>query len=157
MHPESVDEAIACFEILCARAEGQAGFDLTVPGKAFYLLHGLRVPASLWPQIFVLTGGSLPTTDDQLSAMKTMLRQYAHLLESGPRNIANLMAGPPHLHQGATHFVGMSAPEDYAEWGQPMADPTANGAYAAESKTSYAPPPTSTPASMGDAAWWTTA
>ena len=46
MPGEPMDNAITRFDILAYRSTGQAGFDLSIPGKTFWLLTRCKVPNS---------------------------------------------------------------------------------------------------------------
>ena len=83
---ESVDEAIIRFDILTYRSEG-VGFDMTPPGKAWWLMLALRVPFNLWPQIFMQaqTGGSLPTTEEAFNRLKKYFEANSSLPGTRPK------------------------------------------------------------------------
>ena len=64
------------------------------------MLMSLHIYRSEWPTLFMPWGGTFPTTSQQLTQLKTGIRQRAHMLENGPTSIHNLGR-----HQGATHFT----------------------------------------------------
>ena len=104
---ESIDEAIARFEILKSKA-GNLGhaFEMPVAALAWLFLEAMRIPRAVWPLLFANFGGQLPIDNDQLSDMMIAIRQQGHITEhthAGPRDLYEGMKGghnrPGHYYQ----------------------------------------------------------
>ena len=109
MPGEPMDNALTRFDVLSYRSSGQAGFDLSIPGKSFWLLSRCKVPLSAWTNIFMqarTTNSFFPTTEDEFTRLKSTLRMNSHMHESGPHNIIQL-ANRGHSAQGATYAVSV--------------------------------------------------
>jgi hypothetical protein len=131
---ETIDDALVRFDILSDRASVEADFDLSFPGKAFWLLHSCKVPVTAWTNLFMqaqTTNSLFPTTEDEFTRLKDILRMNSHMQESGPHNPVE-MASRGHSHQGATYAVSM-----YEHSSAPVG---AESSYYATDRTSYAYP-----------------
>ena len=53
MPGEPMDNALTRFDVLAYRSSGQAGFDPSAPGKAFWFSSRRKVPISAWTNIFM--------------------------------------------------------------------------------------------------------
>ena len=70
---ESIDDALVRFDMLSDHASGEAGFDLSIPGKAFLLLQRCKVPFTAWTNLFMqarTTSSFFPTTEDEFTRLK---------------------------------------------------------------------------------------
>ena len=109
MQGETLDNALTRFDVLLYRSSGQAGFDLSVAGKAFLVLYRCGVPIQGWPNLFMqarTTNNFFPMTEPELVRLKSAMRNNNHLLEHGPRNLAQLAQSTSPHAQGATYFAG---------------------------------------------------
>ena len=134
MPGEPMDNAITRFDILAYRSTGQAGFDLSIPGKTFWLLTRCKVPIPAWTNIFMqarTNNNFFPTTEEEFTRLKSTLRMNSHMHESGPHNLAQL-AQRAHSQQGATYAVSV--------YDHPSASVGAESSYYATDQTSYAYP-----------------
>ena len=88
---ESIGDALTRFETTRTRVEGNVqNFDMPQAALAWLLLEALRIPRPAWPLLFQPTGGQLPVTADQMTAMIAQIRQQAHITEhthAGPRTL----------------------------------------------------------------------
>ena len=138
MHGESMENALVRFEVLDYRASNQADFDLSVPGKAFWLLTRCKVPMAAWTNLFMqarTNNSFFPTTPPELERLKTTMKMNSHMHEAGPHNIQQ-MAHRSSTQQGAMYnFAGAVSVYD--------AHGTSSGAessYYASDQMSYAYP-----------------
>ena len=121
--------------------EGSAGFDLSIPGKSFWLLSRCKVPSSAWTNIFMqarTTNSFFPTTEDEVSRLKSTLRMNSHMHESGPHNIIQL-ANRGHSAQGATYAVSVYDGSSTSVGAESLYYATDNMSYAYPSDWSSAP------------------
>ena len=80
---ESIDEALARFEILRGQVRAQAaGFDLPVPVLSWLLLEALHISRRTWPLVLSTWQGRLPEDDDALRQLLDSIRHQGHIAES---------------------------------------------------------------------------
>ena len=111
---ESIDDAIARFETVSARAaDDRAGFVMPVAAGAWLFLEAMKILRPVWSLLFQPFGGNLPTTPDQMTALLHSIRQQSHITEhthSGPRDFDEGWKGRD-KGKGKGHYL-----TDYAEW-----------------------------------------
>ena len=76
---ESIDEAIARFEVLQNNAYSMPGFEMPTAVSAWLFLEAMEIPRNVWPLLFNTFGGNLPTNAAQLHAMMSSIRQQGHI------------------------------------------------------------------------------
>ena len=87
---EDIDACLTRFDITHKSAADHAAVALSPSVLAFVLLRALNVSPLRWPVLFMPWGGAFPTTDGHISALKSSLRQQAHMLEPHPTGFMSI-------------------------------------------------------------------
>eukprot|EP00971_Amphidinium_carterae_P128406 2543630-Amphidinium_carterae.1 len=113
---ETIDQALARWDVLRQRAKEQGQCELSSAGYAWQLLQGLQVPPVMWSQLLARFDGVLPTTESSLRELTTLVRRQGHLSERG--GLVDLARNPSQVHQsmgrqqttqnqGVRHFLAL--------------------------------------------------
>eukprot|EP00971_Amphidinium_carterae_P207588 4119141-Amphidinium_carterae.1 len=94
---ENIDQAVARWQLIRQRADDQGGLQLSPSGHAWLLLQALQIPATAWIPLLQRFDGTLPSTEDELLELITLIRRQGHLGEKG--GLVDIARRPEQLHQ----------------------------------------------------------
>lgn len=107
-HHEDVDSVMSRFELVLYRAGQVAQFTMPEVGRAYMILHHLRIPLEKWPLLLAETRGNLPSSEAEYNAFCEYVRRNTHLWEG----VGEKSLRPQHHSSATTGYYNEDYPED---------------------------------------------
>ena len=98
---EPIDSLLVRFDAIRARSAELGGAIISVQGVSWLLLRAIGITDTQLIQLLTPFGGLFPSTEAELSQLKTALRRMGHIMERAPGNLREGLRGPPHAGQTA--------------------------------------------------------
>eukprot|EP00971_Amphidinium_carterae_P337415 6474187-Amphidinium_carterae.1 len=96
LNSENIDQAIARWQLIKQRAFEQGSLGLSPSGHAWLLMQSLGIPAQAWIPLLQRYDGVLPSTDQELEELLTLIRRQGHLGERG--GLVDIARHPEQAH-----------------------------------------------------------
>eukprot|EP00971_Amphidinium_carterae_P055415 1092308-Amphidinium_carterae.4 len=97
MSSENIDQAVARWQLIRQKAADQGGLQLSPSGHAWLLLQSRQIPAAAWVPLLQRYDGTLPSSENELAELMTMIRRHGHLGERG--GLVDIARRPEQMHQ----------------------------------------------------------
>ena len=102
-HGESMNSMLARYDLVRNRARVEGNFTFGVEGCALQLMRAINATPEQMTEYCREFNGVFPTTEEQFTQLKQLIRRRAHIIERSPGNMGQFLHGNRQAAPGAYH------------------------------------------------------